>query len=126
MNLKMEDWRIYAILRECDGKKKAEEYKQKCFKRYKKYGLLPQNENNGYNFVKAFGDYDSYTMKCFIPCFFSDAEKEEIREQSKKEPKVAQEHKACVDKEKKAKEEAERKSWHESYYYNPFAALLKK
>ena len=26
MNLKTDDWRIYAILRECDGKKKAEEY----------------------------------------------------------------------------------------------------
>ena len=52
--------------------------------------------------------------------------KEEIREQSKKDPKVAQEHKAFLDKEKKAKEEAERKSWRESYYYNPFAALLKK
>ena len=73
MTLKTNDWEIYAILRECDGKKKAEEYKQKCFKRYKKYGLS-QNENNGDNFVKAFGDYDSYAMKCFIPRFFSDSE----------------------------------------------------
>ena len=83
MNLKTNGWRIYAIIRECDGKKKAEEYKQKCFKRYKKYGILSQNENNGYNFVKAFGDYDSYTLKCFIPSFFSDSEKEEIYDQIK-------------------------------------------
>ena len=83
MNLKKEDWKFYAILRECDGKEKAEEYKQKCFKRYRMYGLLSHNENNDYNFVKAFGDYDSYTMKCFIPSFFSDSEKEEICEQIK-------------------------------------------
>ena len=79
MNLKTNDWEIYAILREYDGKKKAEEYKQRCFKRYKKYGLLSQNENNGYNFVKAFGNYDSYTLKCFIPAFFSDTEKENLK-----------------------------------------------
>lgn len=82
MTLKREDWEIYAILRECDGKKKAQEYKQRRFKEYKKYGIL-QNENNGYNFVKAFGDYDSYTMKCFAPCFFSEDEKKEICEQIK-------------------------------------------
>ena len=81
MTLKKEDWAFYAILRNDVGKEKAEEYKQRCFKRYKKYGLLLQNENNKYNFVKAFGEYDSYTMKCFIPRFFSDSEKEEIYNQ---------------------------------------------
>ena len=81
MNLKTNDWRIYAIIRECSGKEKAEEYKQRMFQKYKKYGLLIQNENNGYNFVKAFGDYESYTLKCFVPCFFSDSEKEEVRDQ---------------------------------------------
>lgn len=83
MTLKTDDWRIYAILRNDVGKEKAEEYKQKCFEKYKKYGLLLKNENNGYNFVKAFGDYDSYTLKCFIPSFFSDSEKEEIYDQIK-------------------------------------------
>ena len=47
MTLKKEDWTFYAILRNDVGKEKAEEYKQKCFKRYKKYGLLNENENNG-------------------------------------------------------------------------------
>lgn len=81
MILKKDDWMIYAILRNDVGKEKAEEYKQKCFEKYKKYGFLLKNENNGYNFVKAFGDYDSYTMKCFIPSFLSDTEKEEIYKQ---------------------------------------------
>ena len=78
MNLKMEDWAFYAILRNHVGKEKAEEYKQRCFERYRKYGLLLQSENNKYNFVKAFGEYDSYTMKCFITAFFSFFEKEEM------------------------------------------------
>ena len=81
MTLKKEDWKIYAILREYDGKKKAEGYKQRMFQRYKKYGLLSHNENNDYNFVKAFGDYDSYTLKCFVPRFFSEDEKKEIYDQ---------------------------------------------
>lgn len=82
MNLKNEDWRIYACFRECFGKEKAEEYKQKCFKRYKKYGVLSQNKNNNYNFVTAISDSDSfYILKCFCPCFFSDAEKEKIYNQ---------------------------------------------
>ena len=67
MTLKKEDWEIYAILREYDGKKKAEEYKQRCFKRYKKYGLLLKNENNGYNFIKAFGDYFLFLVSFLIP-----------------------------------------------------------
>ena len=78
MNLKTNDWEIYAIIRECSGKEKAEEYKQRMFQKYKKYGILRQNENNDYNFVKAFGEYDSYTLKCFCPCFFSDAKKKKF------------------------------------------------
>lgn len=83
MTLKKEDWGFYAILRNHVGKKKAEEYKQKCFEKYKKYGLLLQSENNKYNFVWAFGEYDSYALKCFCSCFFSDTEKGEIYEQIK-------------------------------------------
>ena len=81
MNLKTNDWKVYAIISECSGKEKAEEYKQRMFQKYKKYGLLSHNENNDYNFVKAFGDYDSYTLKCFVPCVFSEDEKKEIYEQ---------------------------------------------
>lgn len=73
----------YAILRNHAGKEKAEEYKQRRFEKYRKYGLFLQSENDKYNFVWAFGEYDSYTLKCFIPCFFSDSEKEEIYDQIK-------------------------------------------
>ena len=71
-----DNWLVYAIFREIDGKAKAEIYRHKVNAKNAELGINGDGEKSGWSIVK--GDFDGYIEKRFIPCHVSKAEAEEI------------------------------------------------
>ena len=59
------NWEVYAILREIDGKAKAEKYRHKINAKNAKYGIGGDGEKSSWSLVK--GDFDGYRAKRFVP-----------------------------------------------------------
>ena len=79
-----DNWLVYAIFREIDGKAKAETYRHKVNAKNAEYGINGDGEKNPWSTVK--GDFDGYIEKRFIPYHVSKTEAEEIAGETWIEP----------------------------------------
>ena len=71
-----DNWLVYAIFREIDGKAKAETYRHKVNAKNAEYGINGDGKENPWSIVK--GDFDGYIAKRFLPYHVGKAEAEEI------------------------------------------------
>ena len=58
-----DNWLVYAIFREIDGKAKAETYRHKVNAKNRKYGISGDGKESPWSLVK--GDFDYYLEKRF-------------------------------------------------------------